>query len=208
MKYKYLGSSGILVSELGFGTWGIGGATEAIPSYGPTDDNESQRALEKAFDKGINFFDTALVYGMGHSETLVGGAEKESGKKLFIASKVPPENMQWPAADSSTLKETFSKNLMLKTSPYVERIVSIMDDLVDNKIDKKDVEEVISDLELPLMKIIVQETIEHSVKIMAANDTFLKRVNKIWETSDLNLDLRLRKAFLLFLTLQFDPTVN
>ena len=108
----------------------------------------------------------------------------------------------------SSLKETFSKNLMLKTSPYVERIVSIMDDLVDNKIDKKDVEEVISDLELPLMKIIVQETIEHSVKIMAANDTFLKRVNKIWETSDLNLDLRLRKAFLLFLTLQFDPTVN
>ena len=88
MKYKYLGSSGILVSELGFGTWGIGGATEAIPSYGPTDDNESQRALEKAFDKGINFFDTALVYGMGHSETLVGGAEKESGKKLFIASKI------------------------------------------------------------------------------------------------------------------------
>src|SRR3989338_2504192 len=87
MKYKYLGSSGILVSELGFGTWGIGGATEAIPSYGPTDDNESQRALEKAFDKGINFFDTATAYG--RSEELLGETFGNSKRgQVVIATKV------------------------------------------------------------------------------------------------------------------------
>ena len=51
MRYKPLGSSGILVSELGFGTWGIGGLTEGATSYGPTDDRESEKALEKAFDE-------------------------------------------------------------------------------------------------------------------------------------------------------------
>lgn len=87
VKYKYLGSSEIRVSELGFGTWGIGGVTEGASSYGPTDDRESQKALEKAFDEGINFFDTATNYG--RSEELLG--QTFSGSKrsqVVIATKV------------------------------------------------------------------------------------------------------------------------
>src|SRR3990172_3987818 len=109
MEKRKFAKSGDEISLLGYGCWGIGKSM-----WIGADDAESQKALHRAIDEGINFFDTALVYGMGHSETLVGGAEKESGKKLFIASKVPPENMQWPAADSSTLKETFSKNYIIK----------------------------------------------------------------------------------------------
>ena len=87
MNYRPLGSSGILVSELGFGTWGIGGATEGASSYGQTDDRESIRALETAFDQGINFFDTATAYG--RSEELLGQTFSGSKRdKVVIATKV------------------------------------------------------------------------------------------------------------------------
>lgn len=97
------------ISLLGFGCWGIGKSM-----WIGADDMESKRTLLRAIDKRINFFDTALVYGAGHSEKLVGEAEKESGQKLFIASKVPPKDMEWPALDDSTLKETFPKNYIIE----------------------------------------------------------------------------------------------
>jgi aryl-alcohol dehydrogenase-like predicted oxidoreductase len=65
MEYRKLGSTDIKVSELSFGTWAIGG------SWGSVDDNESLRALQLAMDEGVNFFDTADVYGGGHSEELL-----------------------------------------------------------------------------------------------------------------------------------------
>lgn len=85
MKRRKLGRTGLEVSELGFGAWAIGGA-----SYGPTDDRESLRALEYAFDQGLNFFDTADTYGHGHSEELIGQAFKASSKRrqVLIATKV------------------------------------------------------------------------------------------------------------------------
>lgn len=86
MKYRTLGTSGILVSEIGFGGWGIGGVTEGPTSYGPTDDNESVRALEEAFNQGINLFDTAGVYG--HSEELIGKAFQNKRGQVIIATKV------------------------------------------------------------------------------------------------------------------------
>ena len=57
-----------MVSAIGFGAWGIGGATPGATSYGETDDQESRRALHAAFDHGITFYDTSNVYGDGHSE--------------------------------------------------------------------------------------------------------------------------------------------
>ena len=85
MEKRKLGRTGLQVSELGFGCWAIGGT-----SYGPTNDQESLKALSYAFDHGINFFDTADTYGHGHSEELVGETFKESSKRLqvVIASKV------------------------------------------------------------------------------------------------------------------------
>jgi aryl-alcohol dehydrogenase-like predicted oxidoreductase len=68
MHYRPLGRSGIALSEVGFGAWGIGGATPGATSYGETDDAVSVRAIEQALASGINFFDTSNVYGYGHSE--------------------------------------------------------------------------------------------------------------------------------------------
>jgi aryl-alcohol dehydrogenase-like predicted oxidoreductase len=88
MKYRDLGKTGIKVSEIGFGAWGIGGLTEGATSYGPTDDKESKKALIKAYEKGINFFDTSNVYGNGHSEELLGDVFEKLRDKIVIASKV------------------------------------------------------------------------------------------------------------------------
>ena len=74
MNRRPLGRTGISVSEIGFGAWGIGGATAGQTSYGETDDRTSLRALEAALDLGIDFFDTAPVYGDGRSERLIGQA--------------------------------------------------------------------------------------------------------------------------------------
>lgn len=85
MKLRTLGKTGKQVSELGFGCWAIGGN-----SYGATNDDESLKALAYAYDQGITFYDTADIYGNGHSETLIGQTFQASSKRLkvFIASKV------------------------------------------------------------------------------------------------------------------------
>lgn len=88
MKYRPLGSTGITVSEIGFGAWGIGGPTKGATSYGVTDDKESIRSLEAAFDAGVTFYDTANIYGYGHSESLIGKTFKNRRDKVVIASKV------------------------------------------------------------------------------------------------------------------------
>lgn len=80
MEYRKLGRTGIEVSELSFGTWAIGG------SWGKTDDAESVRALHRAMDAGVNFFDTADVYGDGHAEQLLATATK-GRDDVYIASK-------------------------------------------------------------------------------------------------------------------------
>lgn len=87
MQYRPLGLSGIDVSAIGFGAWGIGGRTRGATSYGATDDAVSRQALEAAFDHGITFFDTANVYGDGHSEALIGETFKSRRGQIVIASK-------------------------------------------------------------------------------------------------------------------------
>ena len=91
MKYRTLGRTGLEVSEIGFGAWAIGGPSTLGPmqiGWGETDDAESVRAMEAAFDAGVTFFDTADVYGDGHSEELIGktfgGARRE---KIVLATK-------------------------------------------------------------------------------------------------------------------------
>lgn len=88
MKYRKLGKTGISVSEIGFGTWGIGGITEGATSYGKTDDAESLRTLKSALEEGINFYDTSNIYGNGHAEELLAEAFRADRKKIVIATKV------------------------------------------------------------------------------------------------------------------------
>lgn len=87
MRRRILGRTGLAVSEIGFGAWGIGGNAYGN-SYGPTDDAESLRAIRRAVDLGCNFFDTADVYGHGHSETLLGEALHDVRADVILATKV------------------------------------------------------------------------------------------------------------------------
>ncbi|CAM3959100.1 aldo/keto reductase [Mesobacillus thioparans] len=81
MNYRELGNTGIKISEVSFGTWAIGG------SWGKTNDAEALRSLEYAIDQGVNFFDTADVYGDGHSEELLAKATKGKEDQIHIATK-------------------------------------------------------------------------------------------------------------------------
>lgn len=81
MQYNPLGDTGLSISELGFGTWAIGG------DWGKNNDEESLKGLQKAMDAGVNFFDTADVYGTGHSEELLAQATKGKEDSIHIATK-------------------------------------------------------------------------------------------------------------------------
>jgi aryl-alcohol dehydrogenase-like predicted oxidoreductase len=81
MNYRQLGNTDIKISEVSFGTWAIGG------SWGTVEDAESLRALHTAMDQGVNFFDTADVYGDGHSEELLAKATAGREAEIHIATK-------------------------------------------------------------------------------------------------------------------------
>ncbi len=81
------------LTPIGFGSWAVGGGNWAM-SWGPQDDNESIAAIHKAIDLGMNWIDTAAIYGLGHSEEVVGRAVKESHVKPFIFTKC---GMVWNA---------------------------------------------------------------------------------------------------------------
>lgn len=87
MRTRPLGRTGLTVSEIGFGGWGIGGATPGATSYGARDDAVSLAALGRALDRGITFFDTSSVYGYGHSERLIGRAIAHCRDRVVIATK-------------------------------------------------------------------------------------------------------------------------
>ncbi len=82
MEYRTLGRTGYHISEIGFGAWGIGG-----DAWGTTDDRDSLEALNRAIDLGVNFIDTADVYGDGHSEQLIAQVRKARSEQLIIATK-------------------------------------------------------------------------------------------------------------------------
>lgn len=96
MKYRALGRSGLAVSEIGFGAWGIGGRTVNQTSYGETDDRMSRAALARAYDCGITFFDTAAAYGNGHSEVLIGEALAAVRDKVVVSTKAGYEAWDKP----------------------------------------------------------------------------------------------------------------
>jgi aryl-alcohol dehydrogenase-like predicted oxidoreductase len=108
MNYRTLGRTGINVSEVGYGAWGIGGV-----QWTGGDDAEARRALNLAIDRGLNFIDTALAYGRGHSERLVGEVARSRSERIFIATKIPPKNLQWPA-QAVPLEEVFPADYIVK----------------------------------------------------------------------------------------------
>ena len=141
MNYRELGRTGWRVSEVSFGAWAIGG------SWGAVDDRESIAALHKALDLGVNFIDTADVYGDGHSECLIAGVLKERGEKVIVATKAgrrlePHTADGYTAANLTRFVERSLRNLdtdcldlvQLHCPPtevyYRPEVFDAMDDLV------------------------------------------------------------------------------
>jgi aryl-alcohol dehydrogenase-like predicted oxidoreductase len=102
LNYRALGRTGLEVSEIGYGAWGIGKS-----QWLGARDDESLRALNGAIDLGLNFIDTALGYGSGHSERLVGRVARERPETIYVATKIPPKNKVWPAPSGLHPDETF-----------------------------------------------------------------------------------------------------
>ena len=141
MKYRTLGRTGWKVSEISFGAWAIGGA------WGDVDDKESLAALHAALDGGVNFFDTADVYGDGRSERLFARLKKERKEKFYIATKagrrLPQQTPEgYRRKNLTSFIERSLKNLdtdaidllQLHCPPapvlYMPEVFGILDDLV------------------------------------------------------------------------------
>lgn len=105
MNYRTLGRTGLKISEVGYGAWGIG-AKQWIGA----NDQESAQALGAAMDLGLNFIDTALAYGEGHSEQIVGAAVRGRREKIVVATKIPPRNRKWPADRAIAVREVFPRD--------------------------------------------------------------------------------------------------
>ncbi len=127
MKYRRLGKTGLQVSEIGFGAWGIGASM-----WQGGNDTESMHALHKAADLGVTFFDTALAYGDGHSERLIHRFRRERSEPLIIATKIPPKNGRWPARKGTPLEEAF---------PYQHIVSSTEKSLANLGVDTIDVQQ-------------------------------------------------------------------
>jgi aryl-alcohol dehydrogenase-like predicted oxidoreductase len=101
MNYRRFGRPGWMVSDVGYGMWGMAGWTGS-------DDEQSFEALDRAVALGCNFFDTAWAYGDGHSERLLGETlRRHRGNRLFVATKIPPKNRKWPARPEYALDDVF-----------------------------------------------------------------------------------------------------
>ncbi len=108
MKYRTLGRTGVKVSEIGHGTWAMGNM------WGPRDDVSALAALGRGIELGINFIDTAWIYGDGHSERLVGQTLKKFPQKIFVATKCPPQNRTWPAKPGVPAAEVFPGKYLIE----------------------------------------------------------------------------------------------
>ena len=101
MRTRRFGRTGWQVSEVGYGMWGMGG-------WSGSDDAESRASLHRAVEHGCTFFDTALAYGIGKSEALLGEVVRaHPDRGLVVATKVPPKNLKWPGKAEYPVADTF-----------------------------------------------------------------------------------------------------
>ena len=107
MEYRKLGKTDINVSAIGFGAWGIGGT----PFWETEGDTVSERAILRAFELGVNFYDTAPVYGFGHSEKLIGKALKPVRDQVILATKC---GLRWQKEDFSGIRRNCSRESIVK----------------------------------------------------------------------------------------------
>lgn len=112
MQYRTFGRTGWQVSEVGYGMWGMAGWTGS-------ESEEVNRALDRSVEMGCNFFDTAWGYGEGLSEKILNALiKRHSQTKLYVATKVPPKNRQWPSKPEFKLADVFPSDYIIE---YTEK---------------------------------------------------------------------------------------
>jgi aryl-alcohol dehydrogenase-like predicted oxidoreductase len=120
MNYRRFGRTGWRVSEIGYGMWGLAG-------WSGSDESETMRSLHRAIELGCNFFDTAWAYGDGKSEQILAKILKEHkndpaaggpDKHLYVATKIPPQNRQWPSTRTFTLDDCYPPEYV---EEYIEK---------------------------------------------------------------------------------------
>ncbi|MCY7423312.1 MAG: aldo/keto reductase [Chitinophagaceae bacterium] len=112
MNYRTFGRTGWQVSEVGYGMWGMAG-------WSGSESKEVNAALDKSIEMGCNFFDTAWGYGEGLSEEILSAlVKRHGGKKLYVATKIPPKNRKWPSQSSFDLKDVFPSDYIVE---YTEK---------------------------------------------------------------------------------------
>jgi aryl-alcohol dehydrogenase-like predicted oxidoreductase len=118
MNYRNFGNIGWQVGEVGYGMWGMA-------SWSGSADEESLMSLQHSVDLGCNFFDTAFAYGEGHSERLLAKIlHANPGNKLYIATKIPPKNRQWPSRREFSLDDCYPPDHIQE---YVEKSLKNLD---------------------------------------------------------------------------------
>ncbi|HEV7219498.1 MAG: aldo/keto reductase [Terriglobales bacterium] len=113
MKYRRLGRTGLEVSDIAHGLWGMSG-------WSGSEEQKSLQALQLAVDLGCNFFDSAWAYGNGNSDRLLGEIiSRNAGKRLYAASKIPPMNNKWPAPPQEKYSNVFPAKHVMKYAQLI-----------------------------------------------------------------------------------------
>ena len=188
MKYRQLGQTDLKISEIGFGAWGIGGSTPEANSYGPTDDQTSIEALNIAFEKGINFFDTSNIYGLGHSETLIGRTFKNKRDKVIYATKLGMKDFKsFIDLDFKSMAKSLDRSLLRLNTDYVD-LLQLHNIPVDVIIQNPEIIEILNHLKKE------GKTKEIGLSLQNPNDIFkiISKFNiKVFQLNLNLLDMRL-----------------
>ena len=117
MKYRTFGRTGLEISDIAHGLWGMGG-------WSGSEDRQSLEALQLAVDLGCNFYDSAWAYGEGKSDSLLGQTiAKNKSKRLYAASKIPPKNDRWPALPEYKYHDVFPPDHVFKYADMIRKNV-------------------------------------------------------------------------------------
>jgi aryl-alcohol dehydrogenase-like predicted oxidoreductase len=130
LERRTLGKCGTAVTKVGVGLWAIGGTT-----WGPTDDRESLNVIDAALDAGVTFFDTADVYGAGHSEELLGQAMSGRRDKFIVATKIGWQNFD--RENNQTAYDTVEK-LIAGVESNLRRLQTDYVDVIQSHINSRD----------------------------------------------------------------------
>jgi aryl-alcohol dehydrogenase-like predicted oxidoreductase len=111
MQYRKLGKAGFEISEIGYGGWAIGGDW-----WKGSTDQDALDSINLAVDLGVNFIDTALGYGDGHSEQLIGQVLASRSEEVHVGTKIPPQNFNFTPAPGDAIEEVFPADWIIKST--------------------------------------------------------------------------------------------